>query len=313
MEPETSTKKNELPVWNRQGGSPQRRFDHYHEPASIGTLDGRNPGFDAVPGETVSKNEVFVPAVLLIQTDDRALPGFEKSGHFVGRRTDFFDGNRGCQPHANVELIGLRFPGFEVGIGDPTVFQRIRPTTVAWSHHRGKHEFILGVFRHQNLRILQLHLDAVPGHDVRHIHGKDVAAFLFQQRSPFPGLLGLLVLFASLSPFIDHRLYRSFPDPHSHAVDRGPRRGGKHIYGFDGFFPRVLEHLEDSHPGNDSQDIRLHAGFLHGKTFGIRIFAGDEEVGSNALFASLFAAGHGRGKSNRSSGQSGIGFLKYSR
>jgi hypothetical protein len=57
----------------------------------------------------------------------------------------------------------------------------VRAARVARTDHRRVDELVGGIFRNDELAVVELDLDAVARHDVGHAGGEDIGPFLFEE------------------------------------------------------------------------------------------------------------------------------------
>ena len=115
------------------------------------------------------------------------------------------------------------------------------------SHHSRIHEFVDAVGWHEQLGVPQLNLDLLSRHEIGEIHGKNIWPVLFEQRSAFSLLLGLLELLLRLLALFDFGHDDVVADSHSHSVNGGARRSREHVSRIDWsrtFVAIGLDHLD---------------------------------------------------------------------
>ncbi len=202
----------------------------------------------------------------------RDLVGVEAGGpvahlDLVRRRGDLLKADAALDVNLDVEGVGLGRAGVEGGVGDPPLLVRIGAAAVPRPHHGRVDEGVDRVLGHEELRVVELHLDPVLGHDVGDVHGEDVGPLLLEQRGALPLLSGRLVPLACGLSLLDLGLHG--PPSDAHAVDRGPRGGWEDVDRLDWNGAAVLEHLVNADPRDDACDLDLGRGLLEREALGV--------------------------------------------
>ena len=148
--------------------------------------------------------------------------------------------------------------------------------------HGGKDELIDAVGGSNHFRIMQFNADDIAGHNVCHVHGKDIGPLLFKQGSAFPFAFSLLIIMSCFFLFLYFGSDDLIPDFHFHAMDGYSGGSRKDIGGVYRFLAFVGIGLSDEGFGKNAVDIYRHIGFLQREAVCRRIHSIDQKVWSES-------------------------------